>query len=232
MSFFRILLLALLISLSAAALSGPAGWSQEEGSFLSFETQGAGSIKAGNLAQARRDAIQDALRGAVIQAVAGMLTESETKNAAKILGEAVYKDAERYVQTYRITGEYPGYGAYKVALRATVATEELARDLRVLGLLKEQTGSMPTAEVVVAVRGLRNYGDYVKFKELLESRPKGLLRVQPHLVAWRQAEFTVTLKGTAQSLAGDLAKTGQFIPERIDIGRGRIEGIISGKEIR
>lgn len=233
MAFFRTLLPMLLFSLSiAVALPGAVCYPQEQGNFRSFEAEGIGTIKAGDLSRARQDAIQDALRGAVARAVAGKLSEAEAKKAAKILRDTIYADAERYVQTYRITGEYPGHTAYKVVLRATIAEDGILRDLAALGILGEQVGSTPAAEVIVAVKGLASCRDYMKFWELLKNGPKGLLRIQPRLVAWRQAEFAVTLRGTVQSLAGDLKETGQFTLVRIDAGHRRIEGMISGERIR
>ena len=223
----------LLFFLSIATLSsGALCLSQEEMRDRSFEAQGRGSIKAGNFAQARRDAIQDALRKAVAQAIAGILSETEARKAAKVLTDTIYADAERYVQTYRITGEYPGDGAYRVAIRATVATEDILRDLAASGVFVQQGGAAPAHDLVVVVRGLENYGHYIKFRELLKNGPKGVRRVRTRLIAWREAEFAVTVQGKAESFAGDLKQTGQFTPEMIDISRGRIEGTISSERIR
>ena len=233
MAFMRRILFVLLFFLSLATLpSGALCVSQEEMRDRSFEAQGRGSIKAGNFAQARRDAIQDALRKAVAQAVAGILSETEARKAAKVLTDTIYADAERYVQTYRITGEDPGDGAYKVAVRVTVATEDILRDLAASGVFERQGGTAPVHDLVVVVRGIESYGHYVNFRELLKNCPKGVRRVRPRLIAWREAEFAVTLQGEAESFAGDLKQTGQFTPEMIDISRGRIEGTISSERIR
>ena len=106
------------------------------------------------------------------------------------------------------------------------------RDLAASGVFVQQGGAAPAHDLVVVVRGLENYGHYIKFRELLKNGPKGVRRVRTRLIAWREAEFAVTVQGKAESFAGDLKQTGQFTPEMIDISRGRIEGTISSERIR
>jgi hypothetical protein len=224
---------ALLLSLFVCpALALTIAYAQQEEQPRTFAAQGTGGINAGNLAQARLEAIQDALRKAVAQAVSGMLAGREGKKVEEPAIQSLYAEAERYVQTYRITDEYRGQTEYRVLIRATVATDSLRQDLGSLGILPKQGGGTAPATVTVAVQGIETYSDYKKFMDLLKNRTHGVQSIKPRLIQRGRTEFSVLLRGTAQSLTNDLKETGVFTPERIDERQLYIEGMMSGERIR
>ncbi|HDI83618.1 MAG TPA: hypothetical protein ENF18_07505, partial [candidate division WOR-3 bacterium] len=100
------------------------------------EAVGDGSIVQGDLAKARDDAIENALRNAVEQTV-GMLLSSETitKNFMTI-DDRIYSRSTGYVQRYEILNEGKKNDfIYEVKVKAYVKKGMVKDDLAAIGLL-------------------------------------------------------------------------------------------------
>jgi hypothetical protein len=111
--------------------------------------EGVGAVIGGDRAIARDQAIQDALRKAVEQAV-GTLVSSETMvQNFQTLSDKIYTQSQGYIQNYRVVSETPGPNVHQVTIQATVAMGNLEKDLQALGFLLGQVGK-PRIMILVA----------------------------------------------------------------------------------
>jgi hypothetical protein len=120
--------------------------------------EGVGAVFGNDRAIARDQAIQDALRKAVEQAV-GTLVSSETMvENFQTLNDKIYTQTQGYIQNYRVLSETPGSNVHQVTIQATVAIGDLEKDLQALGFLLGQVGK-PRIMILVAEQqiGHQNY---------------------------------------------------------------------------
>jgi hypothetical protein len=111
--------------------------------------EGVGAVFGNDRAIARDQAIQDALRKAVEQAV-GTLVSSETMvQNFQTLNDRIYTQTQGYIQKYRVLSETPGSNVHTVTIQATVAIGDLEKDLQALGFLLGQVGK-PRIMILVA----------------------------------------------------------------------------------
>jgi hypothetical protein len=111
--------------------------------------EGVGAVFGNDRAIARDQAIQDALRKAVEQAV-GILVSSETMvQNFQTLNDRIYTQTQGYIQKYRVLSETPGSNVHTVTIQATVAIGDLEKDLQALGFLLGQVGK-PRIMILVA----------------------------------------------------------------------------------
>lgn len=95
-----------------------------EGDVVEVETKGIG--------QTRQDALQDALRLAVEQAVGVALTSETTVENFVVLRDAIMTRSEGYINSYVITREVPFPDRYEVTVRAKVTTTPMKADFQLL----------------------------------------------------------------------------------------------------
>jgi len=98
----------------------------------------------GNPAIARDNAIQDALRKAVEQAVGTMVASETLVENFQVVRDNIYNKSQGYVKEYKIVKESPGKDLHMVTISATVSTESLKNDLGALGLLIARVGKPRT----------------------------------------------------------------------------------------
>jgi hypothetical protein len=98
----------------------------------------------GNPAIARDNAIQDALRKAVEQAVGTMVSSETLVENFQVVRDNIYNKSTGYVKEYKIVKESPGKDLHAVTISATVSTESLKNDLGALGLLIARVGKPRT----------------------------------------------------------------------------------------
>ncbi|MDI6809610.1 MAG: flagellar assembly protein T N-terminal domain-containing protein [Candidatus Eisenbacteria bacterium] len=106
-------------------------------------------IFAGDVAQAREKAIDDALKHALEQAV-GLLVESETiVENFQLIEDNVYSKTKGYVQSYNIISEgKKDDGTFEVSVEAVVKTGSLQNDLKGIGVLLKRK-NMPRVMVIM-----------------------------------------------------------------------------------
>jgi hypothetical protein len=126
------------------------------GSFQAFAQQaqtitadGVGAVMGNDRAIARDQAIQDALRKAVEQAVGTMVSSETMVQNFQTLSDKIYTQTQGYIQNYRILSETPGPNVHQVTIQATVAMGDLEKDLQALGFLLGQVGK-PRIIILVA----------------------------------------------------------------------------------
>lgn len=98
----------------------------------------------GDPAIARDNAIQDALRKAVEQAVGTMVSSETLVENFQVVRDNIYNKSQGYVKEYKIVKESPGKDLYTVTIMATVSTDNLKNDLGALGLLIARAGKPRT----------------------------------------------------------------------------------------
>lgn len=114
---------------------------------------GVGVIVANNTAQARDQAIQDALRLAVEQAAGTMVSSETLVQNYEVLRDQVYSQSQGYIRHYEVTNETTEGNLYRVTVQAAVAMGNLKNDLAALGLLMARK-KMPRVMIMVAEQNI------------------------------------------------------------------------------
>lgn len=127
--------------LLALAAAGP-GWAQELRPETLLTSEGVGVILNQNQARARDQAIVNALRGCVEQAVVDLVDPELILNNYPLITAELFDRAEGYVKSYRIFHEEAASEEhlFRVAVQATVARSLLKSDLEAMGLYLERRG--------------------------------------------------------------------------------------------
>jgi len=98
----------------------------------------------GDPAIARDNAIQDALRKAVEQAVGTMVASETLVENFQVVKDNIYNKSTGYIKEYKIVKESPGKDLHTVTISAVVGTGDLKNDLGALGLLHARVGKPRT----------------------------------------------------------------------------------------
>lgn len=104
-------------------------------------TTGVGFILAGDVAKARDDAINDAMRKA-LEKVLGLLVESETRvEHYQTIEDNIFTKTSGYIHSREIIREGRKEDElYEVVIRAVVKTADLENDLQAIGVLLREAG--------------------------------------------------------------------------------------------
>ncbi|MBI4400749.1 MAG: flagellar assembly protein T N-terminal domain-containing protein [Nitrospirae bacterium] len=115
------------------------GWAQTQ----TVTAEGMAGIK-GDQSIARDNAIQDALRKAVEQAVGTMVASETLVENFQVVRDNILNKSQGYVKEYKIVKESPQKDLYMVTISATVGIGDLKNDLGALGLLMARVGKPRT----------------------------------------------------------------------------------------
>jgi hypothetical protein len=123
------------------------------GSFMVSAEEGLKTVKAigvadGGSAQARDEALNDALRKAVEQGVGTFVTAELTVEQQKLVEDKIYTASSGYIEHYNIDREGPKGNLYQVEITAQVKLGKLSGDLKSIGLLMEKKRYPRTAVLV------------------------------------------------------------------------------------
>lgn len=133
----------LMIGAGIVMLLGLAGlWSPETGLAQSqtVTVDGVAGIQGGDKAIARDNAIQDALRKAVEQAVGTMVASETLVENFVAVRDNILSKSQGYVQDYKVIKEGADKDLYTVTIAASVSIGSLKSDLGALGLLQARVG--------------------------------------------------------------------------------------------
>lgn len=132
------------LAFMALGLAGPwAGAGEVLAQSQTVTAEGIAGLQ-GDQGIARDNALRDAQRKAVEQAV-GMMVASETLvENFQVLKDSIYSKSQGYIQKYDIVKEGAQKDLYSVTISATVATGNLKNDLSALGLLIARVGKPRT----------------------------------------------------------------------------------------
>ncbi len=115
--------------------------------------EGMAVISNNDTAMARDNAISDAQRKAVEQAVGTMVAAETVVENYETLSDRVYSKTRGYIQNYEVISEAPAGNLYQVTIKATVATGNLQNDINALGLLMAKK-NMPRVMIMVAEQNI------------------------------------------------------------------------------
>ena len=188
------------------------GFSQDNDNIWIVETEGKGLITNDDVASARGNAISDALRSAVEQAVAALIHGQTLDKKSQAIRNRLYANSDQYIRDYRINSERQVQKVYTVDVRSAVFIDSIRDDLQTLGLLKVEKNRVQATEVTLTVKGLTSCADYARVKELLKTKVKGVKNVYQRELAWGTARLSLDLQGTVQSFSDELTKAGYFSP--------------------
>jgi hypothetical protein len=127
------------------------GAAQEMGLDRSLVASGTSPMTRQGSAAARKFALEEALRGAVEQALGQLLPAESIVRFYPLLLDRILKQPMGYVQDYHIIHEGKVFGLYRVTVQTTLYTEGLKRDLRALGLFLAAS-ERPRVVIMVAER--------------------------------------------------------------------------------
>ena len=113
----------------------------------------------GNQAQARQQALQQALRAAVEQGVGTLLDSKTMVENFQVISDKIYSQASGYVNDYKVLSEgvTPDGQMYNVTIQATVSTASIKNDLRAIGILRQQVGNPRFMTVYIPQTGSSAY---------------------------------------------------------------------------
>jgi len=101
-----------------------------------------------NQAISRDNAITDALRKAVEQAVGVMLSSETLIENSALVRDNIYSKTQGYIKQYKIVKEAPAKEVYAVTVLAVIGVSDLKNDLGALGLLQARVGKPRTLFMV------------------------------------------------------------------------------------
>ncbi len=137
-------LLSYAAALSLLLLLGSPGggpvWAQSQ----TVTAEGVAGIQGGDKAIARDNAVQDALRKAVEQAVGTMVASETLVENFVTVKDNILSKSQGYVQNYKVVKEGADKDLYNVTIAATVSVGSLKNDLAALGLLQARVGKPRT----------------------------------------------------------------------------------------
>ena len=188
------------------------GFSQDSEDTWTVETEGKGLITNDDVASARNNAISDALRNAVEQAVAKLILGQTLDKKSQAMRDGIYGKSDQYIRDYRINSERQVQKVYSVDVRSAVFIDSIRNDLQTLGLLKVEKNRVQATEVTITVKGLTSCADYARVKELLKTGVKGVRNVYQRELTWGTARLNLDLQGSVQSFSDELTKAGHFSP--------------------
>jgi hypothetical protein len=115
-------------------LCSHSGYAEESHGTKQLNVLGSAVIYQKNLADARQNAVNDALVAAVGQITLGMLTNETVVRRFQIINDNILAQKDNYVQNYRVLTETVSGGTIRLLVQVDVATDRLSRDLSHLGL--------------------------------------------------------------------------------------------------
>lgn len=151
---------------------------QENERLVTRIAEGQSVIISDDLARTRDNAIRDALRKAVGEAVSMLSLDSPA------LDKLNSQQIERYIYQYGIVSEKQTGVIYSVELNVAVDKGRLKSDL------KPRIAGNHAGEITIDARGLKRYGDYAGLRDSLASSAGGSGRVIPKLIKSNQVLFS------------------------------------------
>jgi hypothetical protein len=112
--------------------------------------EGIGAIVKGDLAIAKDNGVNDALRKAVEQTVGTLVQAQTLVDKYQLISDEIYTKSQGYIKKYTIISEMPdlNQGILKVTIQADVSVGDIRNDLNAIGLLIERKGK-PRMMVII-----------------------------------------------------------------------------------
>ena len=126
------------ITLFAIILLPLTGWASGGEGLQTVTSEGVGIVVDGDRATARDQAIGDALRNAVKEAVRTIVSPEKTSEISTTLNDTIYAQSDGYVQNYKILSENQTPNLHTVVIQAAIEMGILEKDLEVHGIIPRQ----------------------------------------------------------------------------------------------
>jgi hypothetical protein len=215
--FLFILFLSLTILLSVCV------YAQDDAAILSLDVEGSADISRNDVARAREEAIQNALENAILKATAKLMSISVNDDRFQPVKSVIIDEPDKYVNNYKIVTEMKKPDSYQVSVHVAVNLVNLKNDLNKMGFMQVVPTVKISPIVLINVKGLRKYTDFLLLKEFLQSRKKIVKNIYPCRFEWQQANFEVEIMGDARSLIDELTQTGRYALDSWKTGKNQIE---------
>jgi hypothetical protein len=190
---------------------------------LSLDVEGSADISQNDVARAREEAIHDALENAILEATAKLMSIPVDDERFQPVKSVIIDEPDKYVNNYKIVAEVKNTSSYEVNVHVVVNMSNLKNDLNKMGFLQIAQMEKTSPIVLLNVKGLRKYSDFLRLKEFLRSRTKIVKNIYPCRFEWQQAHFELEIIGDTQSLAGELIQTGRYALGFGKTGKNQIE---------
>lgn len=135
-------LIALIIITFSLFFSSSYLLSQENSSLLTSD--GVASIYKDNIANARADAINDAIKKTVQGALETLLSAVQISQNYNLIDENIINKSQQYITNYKVVSEKAIGNIYQVTIQTKILKTKLKEDLFVLGLLSTKKDSIKT----------------------------------------------------------------------------------------
>jgi hypothetical protein len=202
-------------------LSAP-GHAQADLSSINFDVEGTATINSSDIAGARDKAIQEALLKAVLQAASGLLSIPVTDRRFEPVINALSRQPDKYVNNYKINAEKNQGEVFLVYTSVTLTLSTLNNDLHSMGFIREAKTDK-TDIILLDVRGVRRYSDFLYLKEFLKSQTAIMKNINQRSFAWQQIHLELEISGTAQAFADALARSGRYLLDTREINKNKIQ---------
>jgi hypothetical protein len=189
----------------------PAAAAEDPAAVQVVETEGIAAVIDLNLALARSEAIRNALQNAVEAVAANWLLPPQYSSPDRVLWERLLDRAELHILDFRILSELSALEVYTVAVRATVSRKGVRSALQRLGLAEPEGGSeSDVARVALRVFGINDYRDYVRCRDVLQSKVPGVRHLALREALWGVVRYDIDAAGSAEILGMHLRETTAF----------------------
>lgn len=115
---------------------------------VTVKATGQAAIRQGDKAQAYDNAIADAQRKAVEQAIGTMISAETVTENFQLISDKIYSQAKGYLRKYKVLSKKIDGGVYAVTIEAEVSSGDLSKDLEGIGAILRKM-NMPRVLVMI-----------------------------------------------------------------------------------
>ena len=198
-------------------------YAQDNSAILSLNVVGSAAISRNDTARAREEAIQDAIDNAILKATAKLMSIPVNDDRFQPVKSIIIDEPDKYVNNYKIVAEMKKPASYEVNVHVVVNLVNLKNDLSKMGFLQLVQTEKTSPIVLLDVKGLKKYSDFLRLKEFLQSRTKIVKNIYPRRFEWQQAHFEIEISGDAQSLVDELTQTGRYALDSGKTSKNKID---------
>lgn len=164
---------------------------------------GEAKVTGGNLAEARNSATEEAMKGVVLNAALGFLSNDAGQRNRDVVLSRVATPPRRFIQDYKLIRETPSVDVMQVELRAVPLKDKIREEMIRWGILFDRA-HRPKFNLLTlqeqADRSSAKHSPSLKWTRLLASRLRGLgFVVEEGKGNARGGEADITLWGTLQT---------------------------------
>ncbi len=155
-SLHKFLFLSIFLAFTILLLSSVSSFCEDD---VTVRVTGMGVIVAGDVGKARDDAINDALRKAVEQAMGTMISAESIVENSMLIEDNIYSKTQGYVKSFDIVSDGESANlpnVYEATIDATVSAADIKNDLVALGILMQRKG-LPRMMVLIEEQNLSDH---------------------------------------------------------------------------